>query len=464
MNLQVEQLDTNEAKFTINIEQAEYRKAQQTVARKLSKDYRFPGFRPGHAPMNLIVRAVGEEAFKYEVADELARSLYPKALEESKINPYRQGKIEDVKEDPPQMIIRVELQPVVDLRNYKEIRVAYTEPAVGEDEIQAQLDAMQTENAIVKLVERPAEKGDLIEGKIVAYNAENEAVFDLEEESFVLDENLDKAMHLVGLMDAVIGISAGETRNVRLVVDDAEEDENLRGTEVAVEVRADRVSSRELPPLDDTLAQTVGSFETFADLRADVEKKLADYKKQMAQRDYNDLVVSAFSEEATVIYSPSYLGDRLDEAIEDIKQRTKNEEKMELSDWMKLQGFADEAALRENIKQGVENQAKVNLVLGAVSKAENVIVSGDEIMQEISNVAQYLNDDKLVRRLMQHQNYINSVYSRKLTSRVLERMSAIAQGNGDAPAVAAYSSDNVVISENESTPAVEEAAPETNNG
>ena len=464
MNLQVEQLDTNEAKFTINIEQAEYRKAQQTVARKLSKDYRFPGFRPGHAPMNLIVRAVGEEAFKYEVADELARSLYPKALEESKINPYGQGKIEDVKEDPPQMVIRVELQPVVDLRNYKGIRVVYTEPVVGEDEIQAQLDAIQTENAIVKLVERPAEKGDLIEGKIVAYNAENEAVFDLEEESFVLDENLDKAMHLVGLMDAVIGISAGETRNVRLVVDDAEEDENLRSTEVAVEVRADRVSSRELPPLDDTLAQTVGSFETFADLRADVEKKLVDYKQKMAQRDYNDLVVSAFSEEATVIYSPSYLGDRLDEAIEDIKQRTKNEEKMELSDWMKLQGFADEAALRENIKQGVENQAKVNLVLGAVSKAENVIVSGDEIMKEISNVAQYLNDDKLVRRSMQDQSYINSIYSRKLTSRVLERMSTIAQGNGDAPAVAAYSSDNVVISENESTPAVEEAAPETNNG
>ena len=65
---------------------------------------------------------------------------------------------------------------------------------------------------------------------------------------------------------------------------------------------------------------------------------------------------------------------------------------------------------------------------------------------------------------MQDQSYINSIYSRKLTSRVLERMSTIDQGNGDAPAVAAYSSDNVVISENESTPAVEEAAPETNNG
>lgn len=436
MNLQVEQLDTHEALLTINIEQAEYRKAQQAVARKLSKDYRFPGFRPGNVPMNIIIKAVGDEAFKYEVADELARTFYSKALEESQINPYGQGKIEDMKDNPPQMVVRVALQPLVDLRNYKDIRVEYTAPVVDEAEIQAQLEAMQNENAIVKLVERPAEKGDLIEGKIVAYNANEEAVFDLEEDSFVLDEKLDSAMHLVGLADAVLGMSAEENRTVTLKVDDTEEDEALRGTEVSVQIRVDRVSSRELPALDDSLAQTVGTFDTFADLRADVEQKLLNFKKDMSDRDYNDIVVNAFANEATIVCSPTYMSDRLDEAIENLKERAKNNEKMDFADWVKLQGVADEDGLREKIKTDVESQAKVNLVLGAVSKAESVMVSPDEIMQELQNFAQYLGDQKAVNRLMRDQDFISSIYNRKLTNRVIERMGQIAKGEGEAAAEA----------------------------
>ncbi|MCW1970966.1 MAG: trigger factor [Anaerolineae bacterium] len=437
MNLQVEQLDTHEALLTINIEQAEYRKAQQAVARKLSKDYRFPGFRPGNVPMNLIIKAVGDEAFKYEVADELARTFYSKALEESKLNPYGQGKIEDIKDEPPQMVVRVSLQPEVDLRNYKEIRVEYAAPIVDEAEIQAQLEAMQNENAIVKMVERPASQGDLIEGKIVAYNANEEAVFDLEEDSFVLDDKLDSAMHLIGLSEAVLGMSADENRTVALKVDDSEEDESLRGTEVSVQIRVDRVSSRELPSLDDSLAQTVGTFDTFADLRADVEHKLLDYKLEMANRDYNDIVVNAFANEATVIYPPSYMGDRLDEAIANLKDRAKNSEKMDFADWVKLQGVADEAGLREKIKTDVESQAKVNLVLGAVSKAESVMVAPNEIMEELQNFAQYLGDQKAVNRLMRDQDFISGIYNRKLTNRVIERMGRIAKGEGEAPAESA---------------------------
>jgi trigger factor len=431
MNLQVEHLESHEAKLTLEFSPEEFRKAQSNVAKKLSKEYRVPGFRPGHVPTNVIVKIVGEENFRYEIADDLARAHYSQALDSAQIPAYGQGKIEDIKENPFLIVVRVEKQPAVDLKDYKNIRVAFDEPEVSAEEIQSQLEAMQNENAIVALAERPAKDGDMVEGKIVAYNENDEAVFDLEEKEFVLDINLDTAMHLPGLKEAIVGMSAGESKTVHINIDETEEDENLRGKDVAVHIQIERVNSRELPPIDDTLAQTVGSFDNVADLREDVKKRVLEYKKSIAMSDYNDLVVNTFTEQASVIYPPSYLSDRLDEAVDDLKNRAKNTDKIEFSDWLKLQGYADEAALRNEIKESVENRAKVNLVLGEMSKAEKVTVSSGDMISEMNSFAQSLGDNKLAEKLFRNQEYLSGLYNRRLTNSVITRMTNIALGKGE---------------------------------
>jgi FKBP-type peptidyl-prolyl cis-trans isomerase (trigger factor) len=179
------------------------------------------------------------------------------------------------------------------------------------------------------------------------------------------------------------------------------------------------------------LAQTVGSFDNVADLREDVKKRVLEYKKSIAMSDYNDLVVNTFTEQASVIYPPSYLSDRLDEAVDDLKNRAKNTDKIEFSDWLKLQGYADEAALRNEIKESVENRAKVNLVLGEMSKAEKVTVSSGDMISEMNSFAQSLGDNKLAEKLFRNQEYLSGLYNRRLTNSVITRMTNIALGKGE---------------------------------
>ena len=140
MNLQVEILETHEARMTIGVDASDVEKARRDVAREMSKQVRIPGFRPGHAPTAAVVRAMGgEEAFMAEVTNKLANDLYPAALDEAKIEPYGPGRIDDLKAEPFALIAVVPLEPVIDLKEYKSIRLPAPEVSIDEAELQEQL-------------------------------------------------------------------------------------------------------------------------------------------------------------------------------------------------------------------------------------------------------------------------------------------------------------------------------------
>src|SRR6266536_1725586 len=166
MDLQVEKLESHEALITINIPDDVVARARRDVARKLSKQLRIAGFRPGMAPINVVVGAVGQQAFANELADELGSKDYAQAIEEAKVEPYGPGQLEDVKESPTRLVVRVPLEPQVDLKDYKSIRVPFIPPTVSPEEIETQLQYIREENAVVELAERPAQVGDLVEADV----------------------------------------------------------------------------------------------------------------------------------------------------------------------------------------------------------------------------------------------------------------------------------------------------------
>jgi trigger factor len=427
MDLQVEKLDTHEARITISIPDDVVAKARRDVARKLSKQFRIPGFRPGMAPINVVVGTVGQQAFASELADELGNQYYAKAIDEAKVEPYGPGQLEDVKDSPMRLIVRVPLEPEVDLKDYKAIRVPYTAPTLAEEDIESQLQYIREENAVVELAERPAQLGDLVEADIEV-SAEGKEVMH-NHRPIVLD---DEHIPVPGLAQAVAGMSAGEHKDATVTLPDTLEDESLRGKEAQASIDVKRVSNRTLPDINDELAQAAGSFNTLAELRDSIRKQLLDYKTRTAQQQYASQVLDAFAELSTVVYPPVYIEDRLNEMIEDLKANVSRDEHMPFEEWLKMQNKT-EAQVREDLRPNAEQRAKKGLVMREVARLENLQVTDSEIGAEVDRTTQMYGgtDSPELRKLLMKEENVRAMQNNILTDKVMDRMAQIARGEAD---------------------------------
>jgi trigger factor len=424
MDLQVETLDTHEARITIPIDDKTLAQARRNVAKRLSKQLRIPGFRPGMAPVGVVVSAVGEEAFASELVDELGKDLYPKAIDEAKVEPYGPGTFEDFKAAPTQLVVRVPLEPTVDLKDYTNIRMPFPAVTVADEDIEQQLQYVREENAIVELVDRPAELGDLVEADIeVSVDGKNVAH---NHQPVVLD---DEHMGIAGLAQTVVGVKAGEHKDATLTMPVDFGDETLRGKEAQVSIDVKRVSSRKLPEINDELAQTVGTFQTLPELREDLRKRLVDYRANRAEQQYANQVIDAFTNLSAVAYPPLFVQERLDDMMKELEDDVKRQERMPLDEWVKLQGKTAQQ-VRDDMKPSAEMRAKRGLVMREMARVENVQVGDDEIAAEVERtMAQFGNQpNNEIRRIMQSQENLRAVHNNILSNKVVQRMTEIARG------------------------------------
>jgi trigger factor len=430
MNLQVEPLDTHEVRLTITVEEDVLNKARRDTARNLAKQVRIPGFRPGMAPQAAVIRAIGgEDAFNAEVIDQVAREVYPKALDASGIDPYGPGAIEEVKQDPYQLIARIPLEPVVNLKDYPAVRVPFPAIAVADEEIEQQLQYLREENAVVQQVERPVELGDLVEAHIHGHAGEEEVFHSNNKRGVVVD---DERFGVPGLAALIVGMSAGEHKEASLTMPEDFGVESLRGKEVHVHIDVSRVSSRALPEINDELAQAASSFSTLAELREDLRKNLHNYKERQATQEYAVQVLDAFTEQAEVKFPPQFVEDRLNDYVADFKEDIREQEGMPFEEWLKLQGKS-EKDVKEELRGTAEARGKRGLVMRELAKAEKLDVSDEEIAVEVEMTAlRYGQRQDEVRRLLAQQDTRSTVKNNILSNKVMERMVKIAKGEAEA--------------------------------
>lgn len=426
MKLDVEPLDTHEVRLTITVDDDAVAKARRETARDLAKQVRIPGFRPGKAPMAAVVRAVGgEQAFEAEVVDRVARDVYPKALDASGIEPYGPGAIEEVKQTPYQLIARIPLEPVVDLKDYRSVRLPAPQVTVTDEEIERQLQALREENAVVQLAERPAEIGDLIEATIAGHTEEEEVFRTSSRRGIVLEE---ERMGVPGLAQLVVGMSAGEHKEASLTLPEDFEVEALRGKDVHVHIDVQRVSSRTLPEISDELAQAASPFATLVELREDFRTRLLDFKQRSADREYAVQALDAFTDLAEAKYPPAFIQDRLDDFVRDFKEDVRESEGLPFEEWLKVQGKTEDQVI-EDLRPEAERRGKRGLVMRELGRAENLDVDEAEIAAEIEMTAmRYGNRQSEVRKLLAEDSTRGTVRNSILSNKVLDRMTRIAKG------------------------------------
>ncbi len=473
MNLHTELLEKRIAQLKVGIEIAELDKAKVDAARTLSKRVNIPGFRKGKAPYNVVSRYLGESAIFEEAIDQLGSRVYKEALEQSELEPYGPGQLEDVKvEDELLLTFHVPLTPRVELGNYREVRRDYEPVVISDEQVEEVVTMMRSNKAETAVKEGPAEKGDQVrmslyavpvvgEGETVAEENKElleRPLFDLKDWLFVLGETIREPVP--GFSEAITGMAAGDTRTFTLTLPEGDDVvEVLRGRPVNFTVTCLEVSARTLPELNDDFVKNLGEegVETVSALYERIREDLHNTLGQQNDAAYADAVLDTIVEETTIEYPDMMLEEFVDEAVENLERRLKQ-------DKLTLEAYLDyfqktEEDLRNEFRPSAEKRLKRSLTVGALVRAEGLEVDErtyQRAVSERSNALSYGSEElraALAGYLFEYNEARVNLTAEVLSNQIMERVVAIAKGENPPTGPTPFVEDEVAASESVEQPA-----------
>lgn len=382
MKFTMESLEGREVRLDIAIEPEELEKEMRAAAQRISRQVQIPGFRKGKAPYAVVLRMVGEESVREEALDSLAPRLLEEALEEAKIEPYGPATLEEVtQETPPTIRVRVPLEPVVELGDYRSLRVEMEEPTVSEEEIQEALKDIAERYATWEAKEGPVAEGDMVVVDLKGETEDGESVMESEGRSLIV--RLDSVYPVPGFHEELVGLRAGESKEFTLPFPENSSNKELAGKPVRFHVTVREVQQRDVPAIDDDLARLAGDYEDLDALREEVRERLLQQRRQEAEEAYEQKVLEALREISRVEYPAVALEEELDSIMEWQEHRLQ-EQGLNMETYLGMLKTTEQA-YREGLKPMAEERLVRRLLLAELATAEGLEPEAqavDEVLQE----------------------------------------------------------------------------------
>lgn len=378
LTAEVTPLEENRVRLDVAVPQDEVALRMERAVRRLAREVRVPGFRPGKAPAEVVVQRVGHDAVVQEMLRSALGDWYSEAVSETGIVPIDEPDL-DLEKVPDEgdltFTATVQVRPKATLGDYAGLEVGRAEVEVPEGSLEAQLEALRERAATLVPVERAAGKGDFV---IIDFDGTFNGKKMRQASARDYAVELGGGRLLPEFDQRLMGMSAGES--VTFPVGYAENDARpeLQGKTVEYTVTLKGVQAKELPPLDDDLALAVSEFDTMDELRADIQGRLEAAATERVDELFRRMVIDAVSERATVEV-PTVMTDR---RIGSILQQTAQQlpENVSFEDYIAATGRTIEQVIEE-LRPDAEMAVKRELVVEAVADAETIEV-GDEEMEE----------------------------------------------------------------------------------
>ena len=386
MSLQVEKLEKNMAKLTIEVSAEELEKAIDKVFQKQKKSISIPGFRKGKVPRQMVEKMYGKEVFYEDAANELIPSAYEKAYDECEEQIVSSPKIEIVQLESGKPFIftaEVALKPEVELGNYKGIEVDKVVAEVSEEELAAELEKERERNArTVTVTERPVKEGDQtvidFEGFVdgVAFEGGKGENYPL---------TIGSGAFIPGFEDQLIGKTIGEEVDVNVTFPEAYQAEHLAGKPAVFKVEIKEIKEKQLPELDDEFASEVSEFDTLEEYKADVKANLLKKKEDEIRNAKEDAVITAIIEDAKMDIPEAMITTQQRQMVDEFAQRMQSQG-LSMEQYFQFTGLSMEKML-EQVRPQAEDKIKSRLVLEAVVKAENIVATEEDYDAELAKMA-----------------------------------------------------------------------------
>ena len=388
---QLENLEGNKAKLTITVDAETFRKALNEAYKKTAGRYAVQGFRKGHAPRKVIENLYGEGVF-FEDAFELCwGSAYDKAVEEHDLFVVDRPDVDILSIGENEGVVftaEVTLKPEVTLGAYKGIAVPKADYTVSDEDVQKALEAERENQARFVDVDRPAQNGDRV---LLDYSGSVDGEkFDggtAEDQTLVLGSNT----FIPGFEDQLLGIKAGESRDVNVTFPTEYHAEHLAGKAAVFACTVKAVQQKELPEIDDEFIGDISEFETVDAWKEDKKAKMTEEKKQYNDNMRENLAIKGACDNATVDIPDCMIDRQVDYMMQDLKYRLSGSG-LDWNTYLKYLNTTEDD-MRKNYRTEAEARVKMQLVIDAVAKAENVKATDEEIEEEIKKYAESGNTD-----------------------------------------------------------------------
>ena len=446
MKIDQKNLDDHQVQFSVEVEKQTLESARQKAARKIAQRVKIPGFRPGKAPFNVIEKQVGLEAIKDEAIDIVLEEMYPKVIEEAGIKPYGPGTLEKVHEDKDPQIFefKVPLSPEVELGDYKKIRLTFEDKKVTQADVDKVIKDLREQNAMLVPVQRSVEEGDMV---YILMSAERGKPKDgktslLPERRYpvvVEKEDVDTKNEwpFPGFSRLLIGMKPEEEKTFPHTFAKDADFEDLRGEAASFKLKVEEIKDRQMPELDDAFAQTLGSYKTMAELRAEIEKQLTENFANQAKDEYDNRIVEQIIEKSEVKFPPQMLHHEIHHYIEDLGPELAARG-LDLETYLKSRDMTLDQ-LEEEVSPRVQERLKKSLVIMEVSKQENIEVPEEDVeglvQQKITRLSQSYSADDMKKILAKEnlQGLVSRTLTEEVINRTLDRLRLIAEGKGEVP-------------------------------
>ena len=405
MEAKMEKIDVNVVKFEVKVEANKFNEALTRAYKKNVKNFNVPGFRKGKVPMNVVKQYYGVGVLLEDAVNFAIDGSYSEVLKENNIIPVDYPKIDVVEVGEGKDFVytaEVTVYPEVELGEYKGLSVEKKTYEVTEEEVAKKLKEMQEKNARVE----SKEEGTVENGNIAVIDFKGF----VDGEAFQGGEGHDYSLEIGSktfidtFEEQLVGAKVNDTVEVNVTFPENYGKEELNGKPAKFEVTIKEIKVKELPELDDEFAKEASEFETIADLKADVTKKLEETNIERAEREYEEAVINAVAENAKVEIPAVMVEKEVDKMVQNLEQRLQYQG-LTLDQYFQFTG-TDEAKMREYMRENAGTKVKVDLVLEAIEKAENIDATEEEIKEKAIEVAKMYSateNDKMVDLLMQSQ-------------------------------------------------------------
>ncbi len=387
MSLQVEKLEKNMAKLTIETSAEEFEKAMESAYQKNKGRFNVPGFRKGKVPKQMIEKMYGAAIFYEDAANEIIPEAYANAAAESGLEIVSQPEIDVVQIEKGKSFIftaEVAVKPEVKLGDYKGVEVAKVETEVTDAEVDAEVDKERENNA--RLVTPPRRKkvknGDIttidFEGFIdgVAFEGGKGEDYPLTIGSHSFIDNFE---------DQLVGCELNVETEVNVTFPENYQAKELAGKPATFKVTVKEIKTKELPVADDDFAKDVSEFDTLEEYKADIKAKLAEKKEAEAKNAKEDAVIEKIIENAEMEIPEAMVLTQVRRMQEDFAQRITSQG-LSMEQYFQFTGLTPEV-LTEQMKPQAVKRIQSRLVLEAIVAAENITATDEAVDKEIEEMA-----------------------------------------------------------------------------
>lgn len=400
MSLQVEKLEKNMAKLTIEVSAEELEKAIESVYQRSKKNISVPGFRKGKVPRKMIERMYGKEVFYEDAVNDLLPDAYEEALEECEEEIVSSPKIEVVQVEAGKPLIftaEVATKPEIGLGKYKGVKIDKIDTEVTEEEVNAEIDRERENNARnIAVEDRPVKDGDMtvidFEGFVdgVAFEGGKGEDYPL---------TIGSGAFIPGFEEQLVGAEIGKEVEVNVTFPENYQAEELKGKPALFKCMVKEIKEKELPELDDEFASEISEFDTLAEYKEDVKKNLSERKEREAKSAKEDAVIDAIINDSDIEIPEPMLETEQRHMADDFAQRIQMQG-IKLEQYFQITGSNYDTLLAQ-IKPQAEKRIKSRLVLEAVVAKEGIEVSEEEYVKETERMAEiYQMEAEKVREML----------------------------------------------------------------